>query len=70
MFYKAKCPHCGNEINIHDARNTRKCPWCKRVISVKFEKIKGKTRCTVDSVDFSEEQMNNYHKWKEENYGD
>ena len=53
LRHKVDCPHCGNEITVFSNNETQKCHWCKRLVSVKFEKGKGKKfRCEVEPIDF------------------
>lgn len=52
---KVECPHCGNDIVVNDMREREKCHWCKRLLSVRFEKGKGKRfTCEVEPLDFPE----------------
>lgn len=71
VFHKTECPHCGNEITVHNGKETQKCCWCRRLMSVKIQKTgKKKFRCEVEAIDFPEEQKKNYSKWKDEDiYG-
>lgn len=53
LYYKTECPHCGNEITVNNGKETQKCRWCRRIISVKIEKIKKKRfKCEVEPIDF------------------
>lgn len=38
--YSTECPHCGNPISVTDMKEVQKCFWCRRLISVKFDKTK------------------------------
>lgn len=73
LYSKVDCPHCGNEITVNNTRETQKCRWCRRLISVKFDKPKKngkkiKIRCRVEVVDFPETQ--NLNEWTDEDiYG-
>jgi ribosomal protein S27E len=72
MFYgKVECPHCGNEITVNNEREIQKCCWCRRVLSVKFERFgKKKSRFNIKPMEFTEEEKKSYNKWKEEDtYG-
>lgn len=55
LYAKVDCPHCGNEVTFNNAKEIQKCCWCRRLVSVKFEKPRknGKRiRCDVKAVDF------------------
>lgn len=53
---KVECPHCGNEIVVNEMREREKCHWCRRLLSVKFEKSKGKRfDCIVEPIDFPDD---------------
>ena len=70
LFYRAECPHCGNEITVNNAKEIQKCCWCRRLISVKLTRNKKKIRCEVEPIDFPEEKKQNYSRWKDEDvYG-
>lgn len=75
IYRRVECPHCGNDIGVSDAKETHKCRWCRRLISVKFIGKGKKARCEVEATDFPEEnvqnkKIKNYSKWKEEDvYG-
>ena len=76
LYRRVECPHCGNAVTVNNARETQKCCWCRRLLSVKLEKTsKKKIRCEVEPVDFPEGQKQdyrkqNYSKWKDEDiYG-
>ena len=59
LYTKVDCPHCGNEITVNDTRKIQKCCWCRRLVSVKFDKSrkgKKKFRCSVEAADFPEPQ--------------
>lgn len=70
LHHKVDCPHCGNEITVNNMRETQKCCWCRRLISVKLERVnKKKIRCEVEPVDFPEEQdsrKQSYSRWKDD----
>lgn len=69
LFCSTECPHCGNEITVNNARETQKCLWCRRLISVKIQRKKKKIRCEVEPIDFPENQKKDYSRRKDENYG-
>lgn len=77
LHYATECPHCGNEITVNNARETQKCCWCRRIISVKLERTKNKKiRCEVEPVDFTPENQSpnykkqSYSRWKDDDiYG-
>lgn len=71
LHYTTECPHCGNAITVNDARKEQKCCWCRRLISVKLERVnKKKIKCEVEPIDFPEEQKKSYSRWKDEDvYG-
>jgi len=73
MYYsKIECPNCGNEFTVNNARESMKCCWCKRLVSIKFERLgKRKHRFIVEPMEFSEEEKKDFHKkWEEKDaYG-
>lgn len=75
LYHRVDCPHCGNEITVNNLRESRKCNWCRRPISVKLEKVGKKIRCEVEPLDFTDNEKQDhrtksYSKWKEEDiYG-
>lgn len=72
MYYsKVECPHCGNEFTVNNERKSMKCCWCKRRMSIKFERLgKKKVRFTVEPMESLAVQKNDYSKWEEQDiYG-
>ena len=71
LYAKAVCPHCGNEITVNNARETQKCCYCRRLLSVSICRGKGrKVKCEVEPKDFSDDQKfncneNGHHEWKD-----
>jgi len=56
LYSKVECPHCGNEITVNNAKKEDKCRWCRRLISVSFNKNKkNKIDCEVKPLDFPDE---------------
>lgn len=58
LYNKVDCPHCGNEIVVTSEREEQKCCYCRRLISVKFEKKRRKGKkvnCTVEPIDFPQD---------------
>lgn len=74
LYHRTECPHCGNEITVNEAKETLKCRWCRRLVSVKFERGKGKKfNCIVKPMDFPENSKpsaKSLSQWEEEDmYG-
>lgn len=76
IYRRVECPHCGNEITVKSVPEAQKCQWCRRLVSAKFTKGRGKKwHVEVEAMDFPEEQKFNYGKksyddWKkDEIYG-
>ena len=72
---KVDCPHCGNEMVVSNYKDTAKCYWCKRLMSVKFDGNGKKAKITVEAIDFPPKERSiderSYDSWKEEDiYGD
>lgn len=74
LYHRVDCPHCGNEVAVNEAKDTIKCKWCRRLISIKFERGKGKkVTCIVEPLDFPEDSKPTFKtrsQWEEEDiYG-
>ena len=68
LFHKTECPHCGNDVTVNDSKDVHKCRWCRRLISVKFERGKGKRyKCEVEPMDFNDNESfgkRSYSDWE------
>lgn len=82
LYSMVECPHCGNEILVNSERETTKCSWCRRIVSVKFignTKKGKKAKAEVKAIDFSEDprrkerhdvKVKSYNDWRNEDiYG-
>jgi hypothetical protein len=76
LYRKVDCPHCGNEIVVNNGSESQKCQWCRRLVGIKFERLKGKKfKCEVEAIDFPKSTANtqrkrNYSNWeKDDIYG-
>ena len=66
------CPHCGNEIIVNNAKQTTKCRWCRRIVSVRFVGNGKGAKVYVEAIDFqpSDPLYRSYDNWKDEDiYG-
>lgn len=56
MYRTLPCPHCGNDTTVrseNDPQKPQKCRWCRRLLSVKVKRIKGKKfQWDVEPVEF------------------
>lgn len=68
LYQKVDCPHCGNEITVSNLKETQKCQWCRRLVSVKLERKGKKIKCDVEAIDFAEKTVKktNYSRRKGE----
>lgn len=73
---RVECPHCGNEMIVSDLKDTVKCCWCKRLMSVRFAGKGKKASVIVEAIDFPTKretpfnEFKSYDSWKDEDiYG-